>query len=306
MSLAYENDLDDRLEALKPVLDEHEEWFSHVVRRLFYPEIQPAAKEDYKGTEMFERWSGDSKNREFVGGVTLDSISRIHADLHKAADGMVKAVREGGKKPDIAQFDTLCGMSDEFVMHMRRFEKDCFLTDSGIDVVSGLRSAKAMEKDLEREMERRARRGKPLCLVIARIDDYEQIRVKISEKHNRDIIRAAADIIRKCMRSFDDAYRSGEAEFVMALKHSDMSGGTASIARMRELLIETPILVEINGRNMALTMSYCASEPFPGDDLEELFKNMRADLGRYNDESNAAIEYLEKSPLQRFLHGDDV
>jgi GGDEF domain-containing protein len=155
-----------------------------------------------------------------------------------------------------------------------------------------------MMKDLEREMERRSRRGKPFSLALVRIDRYDEIREMQNVDEHARLLMTLANMIRKCLRSFDDAYRSGEGEFIMSLKHADISGGTAALNRLRRLLEEEKIVI---GVAFPLSLSGCVAEPMPGDDLSLLLGNMRHDLGRYGEHGGAALEYHEISPLQRFV-----
>jgi len=43
------------------------------------------------------------------------------------------------------------------------------------------------------------------------------------------------------------------------------------------------------------------AEPVPGDTLDELLANMRRDLDKWDEDGDTALEYQEKSPLQRFI-----
>ena len=74
-------------------------------------------------------------------------------------------------------------------------------------------------------------------------------------------------LIRKCIRSFDDGYRSDTNEFVMCLKHSVASGGTAAVNRLSSYLEEESFLFELDvdgeKKRYTLTMSYCVAEPVP-------------------------------------------
>ncbi|HEY8190781.1 MAG TPA: GGDEF domain-containing protein, partial [Alphaproteobacteria bacterium] len=108
--------------------------------------------------------------------------------------------------------------------------------------------------------------------------------------------------IKKCLRTFDDAYRSDDGEFIMSLKQSDMRGGTTAVLRMRSLLQEEPVGArKKDGRVHRVTMSYCVGEPIPGDKMDEFISNMRADLKRYDEHDEAALEFVEQSPLLRFI-----
>lgn len=217
------------------------------------------------------------------------------------AASLLEGAMRGEPRPPGKNFDLFANLYDEFVTSLRRMERDCAQADTGFDQITGLRNRMAMEHDLERELERRARRGRPFCLILARLDGYEAMRQELGEEGLRKVVIAASDLIKKCIRSFDDAYRAGDAEFIMALKHASMSGGTAGIARLRRMLEEDPILIPVNNRLRPVTMSYCSAEPVPGDNVEELIRNMRSDLDRFESGGDTLLEYFEQSPLQRFL-----
>jgi diguanylate cyclase (GGDEF)-like protein len=189
-------------------------------------------------------------------------------------------------------------------MQMRRLQHDVARADSGIDPASSLRNKKAMVVELERELERRARRGRPFSLAMASIDNFEVLRNHATEAQLKHIFATVGRLIHKCIRSFDDGYRSGESEFVMSLKHADSAGGTTAINRLRSYLDQEKLTVPDGQGNMApLTMSYCVAEPVPGDTLDELMKNMRQDLERYREGGNTALQYYEQSPLTRLIRG---
>lgn len=298
MSLTYE--IDNKLKALTPVLERHAEWFGRVTRHLFYPEMCRDG-ETVPTPDSFHAWAKEASQDDFIETITLNNLTRIHDDLHKAAAGLISEAVKAGTKPDIKSFDALSDLYDEFITQLRRLELDCVLADSGLDAVSGLRSRKAMEKDMERELERLSRRGKPLCLVLAHIDNYDDILQNIEETQLRRIIKDVAALIKKSIRSFDDAYRSSDAEFAMILKHSELVGGTAAIDRLRDLLQDNPIAFQKDNQSHMVSLSYCAAEPVPEDKLNDLLKNMRSDLSRYDEGAGTSVEYVEQSPLERFI-----
>ncbi len=303
MALTYE--IDNQLKALAPVLDEHAEWFGLVMRCLFYPEKSDEQKIPAM-PESFFAWVKEAEKGDVVERVTLARLCRIHDELGQAATALVQSSLAEVVKPEVKMFDALVDLYDEFVAQLRRLEKDCVQADSGLDVLTGLRSRKAMEKDMERELERRSRRGKPFCLVLARIDNFEDIRARLSSDHMREIVKSSSNLIKKCIRSFDDAYRLSESEFVMALKHADTGGGRVAITRLRGYLQETPIQIENEkGEAIPISLSYCVGEPLPGDNMDELLANMRSDLSRFDEGGDAAVEYMDISPLQRFIHTSD-
>lgn len=305
MALTY--DQDTRLRALSPVLEEHSEWQGRVVRHLFYPEAvsQPQDKSTCEIPKSFADWVQTATADDVVPMEMLVRLSNLHDDLGKTALKLVAGVAQG-QKPDIRKFDEFVSLYDEFIAHVRRLERDLSLKDSGFDLLTGLRSRQTVTRDLEREMERRSRRGKPFCLGLARIDHNDEIRGHLSGPDYEAIVRSVADIIKKCMRSFDDAYHLGHGEFLMCLKQTDLTGGTAGLGRLRKLLDEHAPYFTLNGKELRVSVSSCVAEPQPGDHFEDMMINMRKDLDRFGGGQGTALEYVEVSPLKRFiLDADD-
>ncbi len=298
MPLTY--DQDSRLKALLPVLDEHGEWLGRVMRQIFYPETNQDP-DMLVAPESFQSWIRDSAQDEILPQDMLDQLRRMHGDMAGMAAQLVYDSVSAQYKPDIQKFDAFMVLYDEFIAHVRRIERDMAMTDSGFDILTGLRSRQMLMKDLEREMERRSRRGRPFCLALARIDHYAEIKANLPQSDYEAIIGAVGDIIKLCMRSFDDAYRLGSGEFLMCLKQADMTGGTAGLGRLRKLLEEKAPYYTLNGQEMRLTMSSCVAEPQPGDNFDSLMANMRTDLDRFGGNAETALEYLELSPLERFV-----
>ena len=73
------------------------------------------------------------------------------------------------------------------------------------------------------------------------------------------------------------------------------------------MLTEEGLKVQDEGKEFPITMSFCIAEPVPGDDVNVLIANMRQDLDRYEDDGdgNTALEYIELSPLKRFIDSMD-
>lgn len=297
MPLTYEQD--SQLNALAPVLDEHAEWYNRVLRHVFYPE-KKMDTDLLAIPDSFEQWTMSVSQIEGVQKEGLDRVRRVHADMHEAAKFLIENSEQGIEKPAVKRFDTFVTLYDEFVSNIRRLEREAAMSDSGLDALTGLRTRNVMAKDLEREMERRARRGKAFCLALAKIDHYDEIKALPQEVHDK-AMQDVSEIIRLTIRSFDDAYRMPDGEFIMCLKQTEMSGGAASLNRLRKLLEERSPYYVVNGQEKRISLSACVSEPQPGDTIEVLIENMRGDMSRYSGEEETVLEYFEQSPLQRFV-----
>ncbi len=274
---------------LSSVLDEYGEWFGRIMRKSFYPqesrEISDEPPENYSSL-LKTLESHDVHER------IIETMNTITVELHNSAQKLIESGSTNNGRPDIRMMDDLINLYDEFVANIRRLEKDKLLDGSGIDSLTGLRTEEAMLRDMKQEMERKARRGKPFCVVLAKVDGFGELSKISSEEEMEDLIRSAADVIRQCVRTYDDAYYPAEGEFILSLKHADINGGLAAVDRLRRLLKES-------GKD--ITMSYVTAEPEAGEDVAKLMEYLREDINRYVTERDVSIQYYEVSPLKRYL-----
>lgn len=299
MALTYDHDT--YIKALAPVLEEHGEWLGRVMRSVFYPELEQVI-DTLAIPDSFRVWSLSAGQDETLGVDVLERLKRLHAELAAAGAALVQESAAAKNKPDFKKFDAFITLYEEFIAHVRRLDRDLMASGNGIDILTGLRSRQMLMKDLEREMERRARRGRPFCLALARVDHYAEMKANLPQEDYETVVKAISAIIKQCMRSFDDAYRLSNGEFLMSLKQTDKTGGAAALTRLRKLLEENAPYYTMNGQEKRLTMSSCVAEPQPGDDFETMMGNMRQDLDRFGGDAETALEYIELSPLERFVN----
>lgn len=175
------------------------------------------------------------------------------------------------------------------------------LDEKGIDLETGLRRESVLNKDMDREMQRLARQGKPFSLALVRIKNYEEISEQEGEAIG-EYVKFVSELIKKCLRSFDDAYRVGDGEFVLALKQADVTGGIRALERLNHLLEDNKYdftSEALSEKNAALLC--CVTEPVADDDINSLIENMKADLDGSDNSDDTVLEYHELSPLQRFV-----
>lgn len=284
-----------RFKALEPVLDEHAEWFGRVMRWTFYPD-DPRSKEPINDPSSFQVWIKGVEGDDFYEPDTIARLTDLYRDLRNASRALV-AASVGNVRPNVALMDAFTDLYDEFLSQLRRLERDSMMADSGLDAVTGLRSRESMIFDLERELERRARRGRPFCMAFVRIDGYGDAVASQGKEKAFDRVREAVSAIRTTARSYDDAYRLDNGEFVLSLKHSDLTGGMRAVERLRLLLSE---------REAGFTMSYVVAEPVPGDDIRSMIMQSRKDLDENRGRNDLALRYKEVSALARFAQDDDA
>lgn len=301
MPLSYE--INEKLKTILPVLDACAAWHAGVVRFLFYPE-QHGNDSCLEMPPGFSAWVESGSAGEFVPAAVVEDLCDLQAELQRSVNraGQLALSMGGNSKLPMVMFEEVNRLHEHFMLKLRRVATDCLEMNNGLDPLTGLRHRQAMEHDLANEIERRARQGRPFTLALAHIDRFDELRRDADEEEFAGAIKAVSALIKKCVRSFDDAYRSDEGEFIMLLKHADVRGGTAAVERMRGFLQETPVGVRtVKGDVRPVTLSYCVAEPLPEESMEQLLKNMREDLQQYDGAGEKALEYIEQSPLLRYV-----
>ena len=258
--LKYESKSEE-LEAFRPILQEHAQWFNDLLEHLFYPEVVALDAELRKPTS-FAQWVVSANRGDAFRPEIVERLNALHSDLFNKASVLSEVAKETKKRPEHKQFRELVTLFEEFVHLVRRLEKDLLAEESGFDPSTGLRSKAMLTIDVSREMERLARHGKSFCLALARIDHFEKI-VKIAEQGEIDgYIKLMASLIKISIRSFDDAYYMGEGVYALCLKQADITGGFSALERLRKELEYQDISVKSqDGQDKPLSMSCCIAEP---------------------------------------------
>lgn len=294
MVLEYKSQIG--LEAIMPVLDEHVVWYGKIVRSYF----EGQALND-PPPSVFEDWLEKAKAEKGIQVVTAERITNIHDGMVDAANDFMAKFKTS-ERPPLSEYNELSRYYEEFIQAMRQIELDQAIENSGYDEKTGLRSVKVMETDIVREMERRARRGNPFSLALLKINNYKE-----DWRGKKDLcasmVLRISDSIKQSLRSFDDAYYLGDEYFLLSLKHADLMGGQAALARINQFVTAAHIpspddpLVEVS-------VSSVICEPAKGDRLEDLVLNMKKDLEGI-DQKGTVLQYNEMSPLQRYLNSMD-
>ncbi len=301
MTLRYRES--EQWEMLLPILEDHTEWFHALVQCFFYPEEATILQSIQRPTS-FAEWMVHANNEE--GGMPpeiIEKLAALHSDLFKMADTLVFALKETGMQPSYADFQKFLTIFEEFILYVRRIEKDLLVEGSGFDTFTGLRNKNVFYKDVQRELDRLERSGKAFCVALVVIDDFDKIISSSSQDEGNGYLKLVSGLIKLSIRSFDDAYFMGNNEFMLCLKQADVSGGISALERLRQELEQQNVMVHLkDGTEKPLSVSCCIAEPMSGDNVKDLVKNLKADLVKsVKKEEDAVLRYHELSPLQRFV-----
>jgi GGDEF domain-containing protein len=285
MALDYEAQT--KFQSLAPVLEHFTDWFGRIALAAAYVNdgIIPDKIETPKSFSLWIKTAYD--NADFKNA-TLQDVEHVYDEMVKASEGLVSNIM-AQRKPTHEEFIDFKNIYDAFLTRVRRLERDSASEGSGYDELTGLRNIHVFKGDIRREMERLSRQGNPFCLVMARIDKFAGF------EDPQANLMVAVENIKECIRTFDDAYYLENGEFLLSLKHTDTVGAQAAIARLQQFL-----KIDDNNKEK-LSMSFCVAEPVVPEELEGLLDNMRQDLDDHLNDEEAVLQFVEASPLKRFV-----
>lgn len=280
----------DPFQNLSRMIDDQVAWYTDILRNAMYENMTPAKEFGFK------EWISDPDIRDYLGEARLEKLERIYADLVALADQLSDIA---GKKPlEVAPFNDFTRNHEDLLRELRSVERHVAAGLNDMDVITGLRSKHTMFKDLKAEMSRLDRRGKTFSLALAKIDKFDVINTKREDAQTA--LAQFADVIKRAIRSFDDAYYINENEFIISLKQSDKLGGIVVLERIRESLGQEEISFKGPNGVFPLTASFCIAELGMNDDSFKLLGYLRKDLEESNKEPGSIIEYAEMSAVERF------
>ena len=301
----YKSDTSASFSEISEIESEYTEWYNLVLRSLVFPDEVDTNSIPLRKTEKLRKWMENSHGQELMVEGVYDNLNALYQDFHQLIERLLYKAQENKTKLTRKEFDELTAFFEEFMTHLRRVEQDSSLKDNGIDMLTGLRHRSVMHEDLEKEMERLARRGRPFCVALARIDQYEDMRKILDRSASLRYTKLVADFIKRCIRSFDDAYRIDDGLFLLILKQTDITGGLAAIKRLRKLMESNEVTVDLGvDQKPLLSLSCCIAEPVEGDSPDMLLQNLKDDLDNIEGDDGGVLEYVEMSPLQRYMKSE--
>ncbi|MGB0718914.1 MAG: diguanylate cyclase domain-containing protein [Bdellovibrionales bacterium] len=278
-------------------------WFFKTLRALNYPQ-ETADVGTLPKPQSFAPWLAKVQNRNIIAPPRLTDIQEKYQAMLADADQLMHDTQHDQKPPAAKKYDTLTARFGAFYEALRGIENDIALYNSGFDSVTALKTRKAMYTDMERELERLARQGRPFCVALVRIDGFANILSAQGRDKANETLNAVAGLIKQSVRPFDDAYVFTDSEFILCLKQAVVSDGVRALERLKELLESSNLRVvkDGDGEDKPLSLSCCVAEPVADQDLTLLIQNLSDDLKDTQDEdADSVLQYHELSELERFI-----
>ena len=109
------------------------------------------------------------------------------------------------------------------------------------DHLTGLANRRRFERQLEREVARTRRFGRPFCLLLLDIDHFKRVNDTHGHEVGDDVLRRLANTLQAGTRGIDMAARIGGEEFAVLLTETDFEHGLDVAERLRVAVRETEI-----------------------------------------------------------------
>ena len=130
--------------------------------------------------------------------------------------------------------------------------------------MTGLKTRRHFEEQLDREIKRAERNGSPLSLVLIDVDDFKLVNDSYGHKTGDIILREIASRLMKDRREIDTVARYGGDEFILILPDTNLVGADYVAQRLREDIDSAGFAVSSPSQLIRLTISLGAAS-FPRD-----------------------------------------
>lgn len=275
------------------LLSEYRSWFNKLMMFLIFDPSDkskiPPFSEDYF-TQFYDVLEAEGRT------VCCSTLLEDHQKLKQAKNNVLTIPEQKKSNTDI-ELQKIC-VNDfmecfqRFAQHVRK-SLDATNDSIGIDSETGLAPAKYAERDYKREMERFVRDGQAFCVCLMRCDSIFQGDAKDDE----GVFKEISSSVLANLRVFDDAYKVGENDIFISLKHTNVSGGVKFYERLRRYVEK-----KYNLDTDQYDVTACITEPVSGQEYTSVLEDLKRDL--HDDCKDVRNDYVimsETTDLQRFL-----
>lgn len=163
-----------------------------------------------------------------------------------------------------------------------RIDRDKSLRDlrrlSITDDLTGLFNARHFFQQLPNELNRAARYGHAVSLIVLDLDHFKRVNDAYGHQEGDRVLQHVATIIRSAIRESDTAYRYGGEEFAIVLPETAADSAMLVAERLRQAMPSMPV-ASANGDLLRITGSMGIAQREEAEDAQSFLK--RADMAMY-------------------------
>ncbi|MBI3802496.1 MAG: GGDEF domain-containing protein [Nitrospirae bacterium] len=194
----------------------------------------------------------------------------------------------------------MLGMQSEALFHNSQTEREFLRRMAMTDGLTGLFNRRYFDEQVDREIQRSYRTGKPFVLMMMDVDFFKKYNDRYKHLKGDQALREIAMILKARLRQIDTVSRFGGEEFSVLLPETDEVGGLA-VAKHISFSVKNHLFSgKEKKRDVRMTMSIgCSVFPYDGKDKEELIH--RADLALYHAKEAGRDQVILFSQLKNKL-----
>lgn len=147
-----------------------------------------------------------------------------------------------------------------------------------MDSLTEVYNRAAMEKLIDKEIDRSKRYELPMSLLLLDLDHFKKVNDTYGHQVGDFALKKLVETITKVLRDPDSLGRFGGEEFLILLPETDLVNGNIVAERVRDIVEKTPINAGTKTFNITISIGL-ATLNHETDDFQELFR--RTDLGLY-------------------------
>lgn len=249
-------DLLDAIRAMDQAISAHTLWLSKFHRALICAtELNRAdLAEDAHHRCVFGRWYDGLVASEWQQWAReLEVIGRLHEEMHAGARKL--AVKRGKEPVLTEEYDKFIATAIRFKNVLRSLQFKIINDVCLVDHLTGAWNRSSLLRRITEEYERRAREGGSSCLCMMDLDHFKNVNDVYGHAAGDEVLRAAVDIVKRRLRTYDSVFRYGGEEFLLCLPNIGLDEAVAAVERLRQD-IETAEIRLANDTVVRVTASF--------------------------------------------------
>jgi diguanylate cyclase (GGDEF)-like protein len=186
----------------------------------------------------------------------------------------------------------------KFAEEALRKSEQRYLELSIIDDLSKLYNSRHFYDQLEKEIERSKRYEQPLTLLLLDLDKFKIFNDTYGHVEGDHVLSRLGQVIKRCLRGPDSAYRYGGEEFTIILPMTTSEDGFATAERI-QTEFRKEVFTPVSGKEVIVTMSIGFAQYKLNEDMKEFVH--RVDRLMYQAKNNGRDKIFPELHLQEKL-----
>ncbi len=167
---------------------------------------------------------------------------------------------------------------------------------SNTDPLTQLFNRRYMMEVLDKEIQRTARKGSPLSLIIIDIDHFKKVNDLYGHQQGDVVLVNVSNLIKKHLRSYDVAARYGGEEFVAVLPETPLEEAMAVAERVRVAIQQLSFSNKLMTLKITISLGV-ATFPMTGlDTIDDIIRTADEALYRAKSEGRNRVITLQQIP----------